>query len=442
MSLYWARIGEATASSMPGSVIPTGVESDLKRLPTKALVLAVCAACALVSCRPKDMVPPPEQAAGAVTPTIEVSTGPASGYVYRVPQQTNDGWQTASLAEVGLSERILGGLVGQILDGRYKNVHSILVVKGGKLVFEEYFGGYDFDPEGEQFRGERIEFGMDTLHDLASVTKAYTSALVGIAIDHGFIRGVDERVFPFFPQYAHLRDERKDRITLEHLLTMTSGLQWDELLFPVAGCSERSDTTRLFLERDPIEYILAKPMVAEPGLRWCYSGGDVTLLGEVIQKATGLRMDDFATEYLFTPLGITEYEWVFVGPDVVYASGSLQLRPRDMAKLGYLYLNGGVWRGRRIISEEWILASTRAHASVTPARVAEEYGDRYGYQWWLRTDRTDSSSFESFLRTGWAGQRISVYPALDMVIVFTGGSYATPEPVNEIITRYILSAAE
>ena len=356
-----------------------------------------------------------------------------------MPEQTNDGWQTASLDDVGLNEKILSELIEGIHRNEYRNVHSILIVKDGRLVFEEYFSGYTFDYFGDQFRGEHTEFGIDTIHNLASVTKAITSALVGIAIEHGFMQDVDEKVFGFFPEYSSLSDQQKDEITLEHLLTMTSGLEWNELALSIKDT--RNDQIQLFIVPDPIEYILAKPVVHEPGTRWYYSGGDVNLLGEVIREATGLRMDDFAEKYLFAPLGITEYEWDFINPEVIHASANLKLRPRDMAKFGYLYLNDGTWQGKRIISEEWIEESTHGYISIAKVSyLPEGWADSYGYQWFLKTYYSNSTPIDSFFRQGWGGQRISVFPSLDMVVVLTGGNYATEEPVEEIINRYILPA--
>jgi CubicO group peptidase (beta-lactamase class C family) len=184
---------------------------------------------------------------------------------------------------------------------------------------------------------------------------------------------------------------------------------------------------------DPIEYILAKPVVSEPGTEWYYNGGNTNLLGEVIRKATGLRMDDFAAEVLFAPLGITDYEWDHINPDVIHASGNLKLRPRDMAKFGYLFLNGGVWNERQIVSQEWVEASTREHTSTL-------WGTGYGYQWWQETYDYGSTSVDAFYAAGWGGQRIIAFPSLDMVLVFSGGNYVGEEPVDEIVTRYILPA--
>jgi CubicO group peptidase (beta-lactamase class C family) len=349
------------------------------------------------------------------------------------PLQTGDGWQTASPASVGLDARQLDRAAARIRNGTYPNVHSLLIVKDGQLVFEEYFPGYAWSYAGEQFRGRLVDFDRDTLHNLASVTKSFTSALVGIAIDQGYIDGVEDRVFDFFPGYAQLREDAKDRITLEHLLTMRSGLEWNEM--EVFYDDRQNDLIQLFYVPDPVEYILAKPIVSEPGTDWYYSGGNTNLLGEVIRQATGQRMDAFAAQTLFAPLGITDYEWDQLNAGVIHASGNLQLRPRDMAKFGLLYLNGGLWKGQRIVSRAWVEASTRAHTPTS-------WGGGYGYQWWLRTSEAGSQAVDAFYAAGWGGQYIYVMPALDMVVVFTGGNYVQEEPVDEIITRHILPAVQ
>jgi CubicO group peptidase (beta-lactamase class C family) len=357
----------------------------------------------------------------------------APAHTSSTPKQTGDGWQTASLDEVGISEEKIDQAVARIQDDTYSNVHSILIVKDGKLVFEEYFDGYVFDYNGDEYRGAFTEFGVDTTHNLASVTKSVTSALVGIAIDQGLIEGVDEPVFAFFPEYASLNDEEKDAITLYHLLTMTSGLEWNEM--ELSYGDTRNDLIQLFIVSDPKAYILSKPVASEPGTEWYYNGGGTNLLGEAIREVSGLRMDDFAEAYLFDPLDITNYEWDYINSDMVHASGNLRLRPRDMAKFGYLFLTRGVWKGERVISEEWVEESTKKH-------VSPSWADGYGYQWWLKTYRSDSISVDSFYAAGWGGQRIIVFPSLDLVLVFTGGNYVGQEPVDEIVVRYILPAVQ
>jgi CubicO group peptidase (beta-lactamase class C family) len=363
------------------------------------------------------------------TPTLKP---PLPGHIYPAPPETGDGWETASLGEVGVNEHKIDEAVRRIDDGALPNVHGMLIVKDGKLAFERYWGGYAFDYSGENFRGAYVEYDADTIHNQASVTKAITSALVGIAIERGFLEGVDQKLFDFFPQYEALRDEEKDKITLLHLLTMTSGLEWNEM--EVFYDDTSNDLIQLFMVGDPVSYILSKPVVAEPGSRWYYSGGDVNLLGEIIQVATGLRMDDFAQEHLFKPLGITAYEWDFIQPDFVHASGNVKLRPRDVAKFGYLYLNDGVWQGQCILSPEWVADSTRAYSSFPGST------DGYGYQWLTRTYVVHSEQVDAYSKAGWGGQLVRVFPSLDMVLVFTGGNYATRDVVGDIITQYVLPA--
>jgi CubicO group peptidase (beta-lactamase class C family) len=246
---------------------------------------------------------------------------------------------------------------------------------------------------------------------------------------------VGVKVFSFFPEYSHLIDGQKGKITIEHLLTMTSGLEWNEWEYPY---DERNDLIQLWIVDDPIEYILAKPVVYEPGTRFYYSGGDVNLLGEIIRRATDQSVDVFAGKYLFTPLGIEAYEWQHLTPEIVYTSGDIKMRPRDMAKFGLLYLQNGIWSGKRIVAEKWIERSTEEYISIVDLSYEDMHG--YGYQWWLKTYRADSRSSESYLRTGWGGQAIIAFPELDMVVVFTGGNYTSSEPVHEIVTRFILQA--
>ncbi len=349
------------------------------------------------------------------------------------PQQTDDGWQTASPADVGLDEQRLRETVERIQDKTYQNVDSILIVKEGKLVFEVYFDDHEWDYDSPQFRGKLIHYGPETRHNLASVTKSFTSILVGMALDHGAIQSVDDPVFDYFPKYAHLSDTQKATITLKHLLTMSSGLQWNEGELPYSD--PNNDLVRLFSESNPIGYILSRPVISTPGAQFYYGGDNTNLLGEVIRSATGQRMDAFAEEHLFGPLGITDYAWDFINPDMIHASGNLQLRPRDMAKLGQLCLNGGVWEGQRIVSEAWIAESTQKH-------VTHSTTSGYGYQWWLETYRVGSASVDAFSALGWGGQKIMVFPDLEMVVVFTGGNYASGDPSEEILTRYILPAVQ
>jgi CubicO group peptidase (beta-lactamase class C family) len=322
--------------------------------------------------------------------------------------------------------------------GEYDKLHSILIVKDGYLVFEEYFDGYKYNWSCPLSRGEYIHFDKDTLHHQGSVTKALTSALIGIAIDQGNIDSVNVPVFSYFPEYEKDLTAYKAKITIEHLLTMTSGLDWNGMEIPITSRDHENDLIQLFIKDDPLDHILGKKMVAEPGTRWYYSCGDVNLLGEIIKRAIGQRMDLFAEENLFEPLGITEVEWSFIQPGIILASGSHYMRPRDVAKLGYLLLNKGVWKGLQVLSKQWVEASMSEYISYQIPGWSEHYGDSYGYQWWQKTYIHNGKDIEAVIRSGWGCQKIVLFPEQEMMIVLNGGYYTESEPFNEISTQFIL----
>lgn len=353
---------------------------------------------------------------------------------YPPPPETGDGWETASLAEVGLAERPLEQAIERIESGRYPRVHSLVIARDGKLVFEAYFPGYAWEYGAGAYEGEYTEFDRDTLHTSMSVTKAFTSAIVGIALDEGYFTGVDQPVAEIFPEYAQYFNGGKERITLEHLLTMTSGLAWNE-----AGISYGSidnDLIQLFVVEDPVAYILAKPLKHAPGSYWYYSGGDVNLLGEAIQQATGERMDLYAAERLFAPLGIEDYEWDYINADTVHASGNMMIRPHDLAKFGQLILDEGLWQGKQVVPAEWI-AQTKTPFIET---FFPEMGEWYGYQWWLKEYPYGDTTVTGLNRTGWGGQQITIFDDLEMVVVFTGGNYLEADPNDDVIRDHILPA--
>jgi CubicO group peptidase (beta-lactamase class C family) len=326
--------------------------------------------------------------------------------------QVSDGWVTSSRVAEGLDADKIAEMLEKVRNSDYGSVHSILIVKRGKLAVEEYFSGYEYALEAADDRGPIVEFGPDTLHDQASVSKSIISALIGIAIDQGFISGVSEKLFAFFPEYSYLMDDIKAEITLEHLLTMSSGLEWKQ-------SGSDSDTARLFYVDNPIEYILKKPVESMPGTQFSYQQANPILLGEIIKKVTELRVDNFAERHLFAPLGVTQCEWRSLSRDVIYTAGDARLRPRDMAKFGYLFLQNGNWYGKRVISEEWVQEST-IH------RRMGGNGLMYGYLWWI-----SPFSESGFLAMGRGGQGVFVFPDVDLVAVFTGGSYARIESANE-----------
>ncbi len=360
----------------------------------------------------------------------------AGEYHYVVPGQTGDGWETASLSAVGMDYTYFERLMNSLNYIEDHNLHSLLVVKDGKLVFEEYFPGEKFCLA--QYTGE-MGFNRDDTHTLCSATKSIVSALFGIAIDKGFVDSVEEKVFDFFPEYSDLLvevDEKRD-LTIKHLLTMTSGIDWDDETFPYTD--PRNDIYQLFRTNDPMRYILEQPMSATPGTVFDYDNCNTNVLGEIIHKANDFTLDEFSDTYLFSKLGISDFEWQHLSNNVVFASGDLLLRPRDMAKFGALFLSGGVWNGERIISQDWIDVSTQKY--LNPNQYSNEYtwADGYGYQWW-QWERVNGTDFPAYLAAGWGGQWIIVHPAKNLVIVSTAGNFYSAEkvPIKNIISEYIL----
>jgi CubicO group peptidase (beta-lactamase class C family) len=263
-----------------------------------------------------------------------------------------DGWPTATPESVGLDGARLCSIAAR-LQATNANVHAVVIVRHGKLVFEQYFPGYD-EPWG---MGEgRHDFDATTKHDMRSASKSVVSLLVGIAIDRELIKSADEPVVKFFPDYSALKTAGWDNITLRHLLTMSSGIQWDENR---AWKDPQNDEPHLGNEADPFRYVLSKPIAAPPDTVWNYNGGGTDLLGNIIERVSGKSLDAFAREALFTPLGISDWEWMKYRNEHIAAAAGLRLRPRDAAKIGQLVLNKGVWNGRQIVPVKWIEQSVR-----------------------------------------------------------------------------------
>ena len=348
------------------------------------------------------------------------------GYGYSQPG--ND-WRIGSLNESGMDSLKVSEMEAHILDSTYRNIHSVLIVKDQKLVYEKYFQGYKYDYMSEGLRGELIQFDKETTHNTASATKSVTSLLVGLAIDKNFIEDTNSNIFSFFPTYSELKDTVKDRINVANLLTMTSGLKWNEQ--DVFYSEVENDIIQLFIASDPIEFILSKPIIHEPGSNWYYNGGGTNLLGEIIHNSSKLKLDEFGEKYLFEPLGIEEYEWVSINPDLIYASGDMKLKPRDMAKLGQLVLDEGKWHGNQVVSSKWI-------SEMTKHSVVFSQNSGYAYHWWIRSYDSGSENIIAIYADGWGGQRIMVFPTVNMVVVFTGGNYLEQHPLDDIVTNYIL----
>jgi CubicO group peptidase (beta-lactamase class C family) len=366
-----------------------------------------------------------------------------SGYQYQSPLQTDDGWQTASLDKVGMDTEKIAAFMNALSAYPDHWIHGVVVIKENKLVFEEYFQGRDLDLsdlEGKlDFRTK--DFDRETLHSAASVSKSVTAVLFGIAIDQGLVAGTDETLFTFFPDYEHLNDPIKSEITLAHMLSMGSGLPWTEAY---SYDDSRNDLIAMIGSDDPVAYILSKDLVEEPGTKFIYNSGTTNLLGEIIRRKSGMTLATYAEQYLFAPLNIDTYEWYpFPSqPEMMVASSTLYLRPRDMAKIGQLYLDGGIWQGTQVVSEDWVSQSTRNVIDVVASESAiPNLNPAYGYQWWLGTFPTGEA--ETYFAAGYGGQFIFVLPEHKMVVVFTAGGFEDGkyDALLQIMNDYILPAA-
>ena len=352
------------------------------------------------------------------------------------PENTGDGWETAALSSVGMDLGPFVELVQRIESGVYGEVHSVVVVKDSKLVFERYWPGHDFAPFATNYRGAYTRFDRNTRHDTHSATKSIVSALVGIAADRKHIRSTQDVVFDYLPdQYTLWKNEGRERITVEHCLMMASGLRWNEWEAPVTA--SENDLMVFIRSSDPIAYLLSKPVMTEPGTRFYYNGGTVNLLGVMLAFASDQSVQSFSSRYLFGPLGISNYNWQVLQPSgITFCSGDIYITPRDMAKFGQLFLNEGKWNGVQIISKEWVEQSTQYHINPMVS-----WADGYGYLWWLRNLRVNNGNIRSFKAIGWGGQEIFVLKDLAMVVVFTGANYVSNVPCDEIVQRYILPSA-
>lgn len=312
--------------------------------------------------------------------------------------------------------------MGAIEAGReFPDLHGLLVVRNGYLVLERYFDGWT----------------AERLHTQQSVSKSFISALVGIAIDRGAIAGTHEKVLDFFPERRSIRnvDERKRAMTLEHLLTMRSGTDYHER----GADSPHSRLNRLSRGWD--RFYLDRPMASAPGTRFQYDSGGVILLSSLLQARTGLHADAYAERHLFAPLGIERTRWYRNAEGHPHTGGGLSLRPRDMAKLGLLYLRGGRWGDRQVVPADWVARST----SLQVARRRGEHEIGYGYLWWiLEPDPAGDGRRHIYAAAGFMGQYIFVVPEHDMVVVVTGGtgSYADEtRPVGFLYSHILPSVS-
>jgi CubicO group peptidase (beta-lactamase class C family) len=334
-------------------------------------------------------------------------------YIYKQPTNDHDGLLTGSIENTGLNKALLSEMVEKIVDGTYPNVHSVLIIKDGKLVFEEYF----------------YEHNKNKLHELRSATKSFISALAGKAIEKGYIKNKDEKVLSYFPEYTFKNmTEAKRQITVEHLMTNQSGLDCDVYNSKAAG-----DENTMAYKADWIQYSLDLPMNDKPGGMGQYCSSNPIILGRIIEKTTKMPLPAFASQTIFKDLGINNFEWNFK-PDSSSAETFCQinLRSRDFAKFGLLYQNDGFWNGKQVIEKAFVQQSLAKHSVVA--------GLDYGYLWWTRSLDANGVKYYGKLAQGNGGQKLYIFKELGLVTVITAGQYNMQSSSNELNARYILPA--
>ncbi|MFX1252411.1 MAG: serine hydrolase domain-containing protein [Promethearchaeota archaeon] len=318
-------------------------------------------------------------------------------------------WQSTIPEEQNMDSSKLDEMIDYFVEQHYA-VDSVLVARNGYIVQEEYIG-----------------ISEDRTHPIYSCTKSVISALIGIAIQKGYLQDINQKMEDFFPErnISNL-DSWKQAITIEHLLSMTAGLSWNE---GISYYSSQNSYTQLTRSNDWVQFVLDRPMTSEPGTIWNYNSGGSHLLSVILDLTTGINTLAFAREHLFNALGISEVEWS-TDPQGFYFGGSqMRLKTRDLAKFGYLYLNNGTWDGEQIVPKEWVISSTKKYIGLN------EYVE-YGYQWWIYPQ------LDAYLAVGWGGQRIFVIPKYDLVVVFTGTMGENVVSYYQMIADYVIPAIE
>jgi len=363
-------------------------------------------------------------------------------YTYQPPEEINDGLDIGTLGEVNINVRPLEDVVNLIQNGKFKEVHSILIYKDSKLVFEEYFQGHKWQWDAPAHHGELVDWDRDMIHNIMSATKSVTSACIGIAIDQGIIESVDQSIFDYLPDHQHIRMGGKENITIEHLLTMRSGLEWREWSAPYSSAANPTIGV-WFQDKDPISFILEMPFKNEPGTEFNYSSGNIIILGEIIRNASNMHVDDFSNQYIFKPMEVDTSLWAVKYDNGVDAN-NLMIIPRAMIKFGALYLNNGTWKEKQIVPEYWVEKSANTFPGNTRINVPGEDSGRngYSYTWWTKTLYKSGKRINMFTASGFGGQHIMVLPELNTVVVFTGGNYITKRPPFKILKNYIIPAIE
>jgi CubicO group peptidase (beta-lactamase class C family) len=299
-------------------------------------------------------------------------------------------------------------------DGKADGLHALLVSQSGRVMIEHYGRGEDESwgrPLGI------VTFAPSVLHDLRSVSKSVVGLIYGIALAAGKVPPPEAKLYDQFSDYADLRKQPgRDRLTINHVLSMTLGLEWDELTIPYGD--PRNSENAMEAAADRLRYILERPIVREPGVKWTYCGGTTAILGWVISKGTGENLHDYARHVLFEPMGFGPSEWSVGSNGEPRAASGLRLLPSDMLKVGQIALAGGMWDGEQLVPAEWVRRVMTAVVEIDRDRT-------YGYHWYMGdlTAGGPPKLLHWVGGIGWGGQRLFVLPALDLVVAMNCGNY-------------------
>ncbi|WP_246218815.1 serine hydrolase domain-containing protein [Parasphingorhabdus halotolerans] len=324
---------------------------------------------------------------------------------------------------------ILAKMEAEIAAENFGAITSVVVRQNGKLLVERYFD----------------DGGKDALRNTRSATKTITGMLAGIAIADGHISSVNQPIYSFYSgrKFAN-PDSRKEKITLENLLTMTTGLECNDWNNPSRGNEER-----MYLIEDWEEFFLDLPLGFPPpwetpaserpnGRVFSYCTAGVFTLGAIVERASATRLEEYAQQRLFGPVGITEVKWPFSPLGIAQGGGGLELKSGDLAKLGQLYLNGGRWNGTQVIPEDWVSRSVQPYVTIN-----ESIGQNYGYLWWLQSFRSGDVEFPVWMMSGTGGNKQYIIPSMDAVVVVTTTNFRRPDAhqlTDKLLTEYIIQA--
>jgi CubicO group peptidase (beta-lactamase class C family) len=349
-------------------------------------------------------------------------------------------WPTATPASVGINAAVLDSIDGEIRSGSYNYVDRMVVIRNGRLVYDKHYSwNYDsiyadsaktrnplnaHDPTGSYNYFNpwwHPTWRRGDLHSLQSVTKTVTSVIIGVARTRGDFPSIDTPVLSFFDttQVKNI-DDRKRRMTVRHLLTMSGGIDWNESLPYI---DPGNTAVAMEASFDWVEYTINRPMAVEPGSRFLYSSGETELLAHVFRKATGMDIEEYGAKYLFAPLGITRWYWKRIPTGLIDTEGGLYLEATDLARIWNLWLQNGKAGGKQIISPEWIAESVKPALRVAPAAGAPSYG----FKWWLYQNPTDTTKFV-WGGSGFGGQVPMAIPEKNMVVVFYGWNILPGKP--------------